>query len=155
MGIRWYDKRTNQEVWIQNTIQYRLKYTNFIQNKKIHCIKLLIVQNISVDKRRRHGWVPVSLCPVPKYSSTTSPGYIFKPSFRNALKYVYFIVKSRKDFGAIRRTVYANLSHLNGHVADDSGCTSILLQCNLNSHSHSSSPCNWVLAILITHILTT
>ena len=39
------------------------------------------------------------------YSSTTSPGFIFKPSFRNALKHVYFIVESRRDFGASRRTV--------------------------------------------------
>ena len=38
-------------------------------------------------------------------SSTTSPGFIFKPSFRSALKHVYFIVKSRRDFGARRRTV--------------------------------------------------
>ena len=33
------------------------------------------------------------------FSSATSPGFIFKPSFKNALKHVYFIVESRRDFG--------------------------------------------------------
>ena len=45
------------------------------------------------------------------HSSTTSPGFIFKPSFRNALKHVYFIVESRIDFGASRRIVQ-NFPHI-------------------------------------------